>query len=64
MTIREKKFPVSHRRIYHFVVFRLSSDFMKSIYIGDSNLLHIGMEPWSPALEADALTAEPPGKPP
>ena len=23
-----------------------------------------GIEPWSPALQADALTSEPPGKPP
>ena len=25
---------------------------------------HPGMEPWSPALQADVLTSEPPGKPP
>ena len=27
------------------------------------DLLDPGIEPWSPTLEADALTSEPPGKP-
>ena len=34
-----------------------------SLSLSPGNLPNLGIEPWSPALQADSLPAEPPGKP-
>ena len=39
----------------------LSTEFSRQEYLG-SHSLHPGIEPWSPALQADSLLSDPPGK--